>query len=161
MVRKGGPACPKCARNGAPGRTTIDIIYTSGTYLAQRTSNTLAILEPTTPLTATRAVWVVVRWSLGGGVASTRSEGDCSQRTACFRTAQATPSTRKKRHPQNAHWAGHKRQPNSATLPDAVEDGRRAMASSKNLVAGSGRSPKGLDKKPIWLELMMGVSGRS
>src|SRR5437879_734995 len=37
MVRKGGPACPKCARNGAPGRTTIDIIYTSGTYLAQRT----------------------------------------------------------------------------------------------------------------------------
>ncbi len=35
------------------------------------------------------------------------------------------------------------------------------MASSKNLVAGSGRSPKGLDKKPIWLELMMGVSGRS
>src|SRR5439155_8777171 len=84
MVRKGGPACPKCARNGAPGRTTIDIIYTSGTYLAERTSNTLAILEPTTPLTATRAVWVVVRWSLGGGVASTRSEGDCSQRTALF-----------------------------------------------------------------------------
>src|SRR5438067_728350 len=122
MVRKGGPACPKCARNGAPGRTTIDIIYTSGTYLPQRTSNTLAILEPTTPLTATRAVWVVVRWSLGGGVASTRSEGDCSQRTACFRTAQATPSrmppvsvlsprsARSTRHEYNLRTPNHLRQ---------------------------------------------------
>src|SRR5437879_11361546 len=117
--------------------------------LTLHSGRTLAILWPTTPLTATRAVWVVVRWSLGGGVASTRSEGDCSQRTACFRTAQATPSTRTQRHLQNAHWAGRKRQPYSATLPDAVEDGRRAMASSKNLVADGGRSPKGHDKKQI------------
>src|SRR5204862_8284555 len=118
MVRKGGPACPKCARNGAPGRTTIDIIYTSGTYLAQRTSNTLAILEPTTPLTATRAVWVVVRWSLGGGVASTRSGGDCSQRTACFRTAQATPSRRKTVSVEYPRWARPTRNETRLIHPD-------------------------------------------
>ena len=31
------------------------------------------------------------RWSLGGGVASTRIEGDCAQRTDVLRTAQAKP----------------------------------------------------------------------
>src|SRR5207248_6068503 len=143
VVRKGGPACPKCARNGAPGRTTIDIIYTSGTYLAQRTSNTLAILEPTTPLTATRAVWVVVRWSLGGGVASTRSEGDCSQRTACFRTAQATPSTRPPLPPQPARGAHPKRHEHNATLPHDLDHRSSAQTVDKNTEADTARTPTG------------------
>jgi drug/metabolite transporter (DMT)-like permease len=43
------------------------------------------------PLTANRGSWFALRWSLGGGVASTRSEGDCELRTDFRRTAQATP----------------------------------------------------------------------
>jgi hypothetical protein len=35
------------------------------------------------------------------------------------------------------------------------------MASTMNLVASGGRGSEGLDKKPIWLEWMMGCSGRS
>jgi hypothetical protein len=42
-------------------------------------------------LKANRDIWFGIRWSLGGGVASTRSEGDCAQRTGFGRTAQATP----------------------------------------------------------------------
>jgi hypothetical protein len=49
------------------------------------------VLKFTTPLTANREIWVAVRWSLGGGVASTRSHGDCARRTDFLRTAQATP----------------------------------------------------------------------
>lgn len=45
----------------------------------------------TTPLTANRALRLAVRWSLGGGVASRRSEGECAQRNDVGRTAQATP----------------------------------------------------------------------
>ena len=41
----------------------------------------LVCLGFTTPLTANRGLWFAVRWSLGGGAASTRSEGDCAQRT--------------------------------------------------------------------------------
>jgi hypothetical protein len=93
--------------------------------------------------------------------ASTRgSEGDCAQRTDFRRTAEAKPSRLGARHPRYADWAGRKRQSNTAAPTGAVEDGRRSMASEKNLVARGGRGPKGLDKKPIWLELIMGYSGR-
>jgi hypothetical protein len=37
-----------------------------------------------------RSLWFCIRWSLGGGVASPRSEGDCEMRTDVRRTAQAT-----------------------------------------------------------------------
>jgi hypothetical protein len=43
-------------------------------------------------LRATREIWFGLRWSLGGGVASTRSEGVVAQRTDCFRTALAPPA---------------------------------------------------------------------
>ena len=135
-------------------------VYIPGTYVAQNACTRLSSLGSTTSLTATRETWVVVRWSLGGGVASTRSEGDREQRTALFRTAQATPSNREKRHPQTAPWAGRKRQLNRATPLGAVGVERRTIASKTILVVGGGRSPKGLDKKPIWLELKMGLSGR-
>jgi hypothetical protein len=118
-------------------------------------------LVPTTPLPADRSIWFAGRWSLGGGVASTRSEGDCELRTDVSRTAQATPLIRKRRHPQRADWAGRKRQPNTATPLGAVGDERRAMASKKNEVAGGGRSSKELDKKSIWLEWFRGRTGRS
>jgi hypothetical protein len=111
----------------------------------------LHLLVLTTPLTANRAIWVAVRWSLGGGVASTRSQGDCARRTDFRRTAQATPSIRMGRHPQRADWAGRERQSKTAAPLGAVEDGRRSMASKTNLVAVGGRSSneKELDKKPI------------
>ena len=117
-------------------------------------------LRFTTPLTANRAIWFALRWSLGGGVASTRSEGDCELRTDVSRTAQATPLSRERRHPQRADWAGRKRQPNTATPLSAVGDERGTMASKKNEVAGGGRSSKELDKKPIWLGWFTGRSGR-
>ena len=107
---------------------------------------------PTTPLTANRAIWFAVRWRLGGGVASTRSEGDCAKLTELLRNAQATPSVSERRHPRRADWAGRKRQSNNAAPLGAVEDRRRSMASKGNLVASGGRGSKGLDKKPIWLE---------
>ena len=122
--------------------------------------NSIAVLVPTTPLTSNRAIWFGVRWSLGGGVASTRSQGDCARRTEFRRTAQATPSIRERRHPQRADWAGRKRQSNTAAPHGAVEDQRRSMASKSNLVACGGRGSKELDKKPIWLEWVIGCSGR-
>ena len=107
---------------------------------------------PTTPLTANRAIWFAVRWSLGGGVASTRSEGACERRTDFIRTAQATQSIRKTRHPQRADWAGRKRQSNTAAPHGAVEGKRRSMANKTDLVAYGGRGSKELDKKLILLE---------
>jgi hypothetical protein len=110
-------------------------------------------LVSTTPLTANLAIRLAIRWSLGGGVASTRSDGECAQRTELFRTAQAKPSVRNERHPQRAGRAGLKRQSVTAAPKGAVEDKRRTMASNKNLEARGGRGSKELDKKPIWLEL--------
>src|SRR5271166_4527360 len=115
----------------------------------------------TTSLPWPRGIWVAVRWSLGGGVASTRSEGDCERQTGVRRTAQATPYIRVLRHPQRADWAGLERQSKSAAPSGAVEDGRRSMASKKNLVAAvGGRGSKELDKKPIGLEWRVEGSGR-
>jgi hypothetical protein len=50
----------------------------------------LVCLSCTTPLTANRAIWFALRWSLGGGVASSRSEGECEQLTELLRNAQAS-----------------------------------------------------------------------
>jgi RNA-directed DNA polymerase len=47
---------------------------------------------PTAPSSANHEPWFCLRGSLGGGVASTRSEGECAKRTDFSRTAQATPS---------------------------------------------------------------------
>src|ERR1700722_9654118 len=121
----------------------------------------LVCVSFTTPLTANRALRLAVRWSLGGGVASRRSEGECAQRNDVRRTAQATPSIRMGRHPQHADWAGRKRQFNTAAPLGAVEDQRRSMASKTNLVASGGRGSEELDKKPVWLEWIVSFSGRS
>jgi hypothetical protein len=115
---------------------------------------------PTTPLTEDLSIRLEIRWSYGGGVASTRSEGECEMRTDVSRTAQATPSRREKRYPHPAEWAGRKRQSKAAAALGAVGDERRAMASKKDLVAGGGRSSKELDKKPIGLGWSWRYSGR-
>src|SRR5581483_6476873 len=138
--------------NAKPGLSSAHGIYKVVTYERALYCSNLLILVPTTPLKANRDIWFGIRWSLGGGVASTRSEGDCPKRTEFRRTAQATPSIRKRRHPLYADWAGRKRQSYPAAPLGAVEDTRRAMASNTNLVAVGGRSSKGLDKKPIGLE---------
>ena len=122
--------------------------------------NKIRLLVPTAPLTEDLSMRFASRWSYGGGVASTRSEGDCEMRTDVSRTAQATPSRREKRHPHPAAWAGRKRQSKAAAALGAVGDKRRSMASMRDLVAGGGRSSKELDKKPIWLGWSCGYSGR-
>jgi hypothetical protein len=45
----------------------------------------------TTPSTSTLGIWFAMRWSLGGGVASTRSQGVCERRNDFRLTAQANP----------------------------------------------------------------------
>jgi hypothetical protein len=111
--------------------------------------STLRSLVPTTPWKANRAIWLAVLWSLGGDVASTRSDGDCAKHTAVRRTAQAPPSIRKGRYPLHAAWAGRQRQSYTAAPLGAVADERRTMASNNDLVAVGGRSSIELDKKPI------------
>ena len=114
-----------------------------------RSQIALGVLELTTPSTSKLGIWFAMRWSLGGGVASTRSQGVCERRNDFRLTAQAKPSIRKKRHPLYADWAGRKRQSNTAAPLGAVEDQRRAMASETNLVVVGGHGSKELDKKPI------------
>ena len=60
---------------------------------------------------------------------------------------------REERYPLSACRAGRKRQSSHATPASAVEDEGRAMASISFQVAIGERSPKGLDKKPIGLQL--------
>ena len=103
-------------------------------------------------LRANRDIWFGLRWSLGGGVASTRSEGVGEQRTDVLGTALAPPANREKRHPRHANWAGRKRQLNTATPSAAVGDRGRTMANKKVLAANVGRGSKELDKKLIRLE---------
>jgi hypothetical protein len=101
---------------------------------------------------ANRDIWFGLRWRLGGGVASTRSEGVGAQRTDCLRTALAPPAKRGGRHPRHVNWAGRKRQLNTTAPSAAVTDRGRAMANNKELVASGGRGSKELDKKLIRLE---------
>jgi hypothetical protein len=101
---------------------------------------------------ATQEIWVGLRWSNGGGVASTRSEGVGPQLTELIRTAQATQANRGRRHPRHADWAGRDGQSTSAAPSDAVEDRGRTMAINNELRACGRRSPRGLDKKLLRLE---------
>jgi hypothetical protein len=103
----------------------------------------------TAPLSGNREIRFCLRGSLGGGVASTRSEGECGKLTDESRNAEAKPSRKLDRQPQPAARAGRKRQPITAASFSAVEDERRAMASTNKLVAKGVRSSKELDKKPI------------
>ena len=142
----------ECIFNPLPGGPNQNVELLSSARPGPMYYGKLLLLVLTTPLKANRELWLALRWSLGGGVASTRSDGDCAKRSDFGRTAQAPPSSRKKRHPQRADWAGRKRQSYTAAPSGAVEDERRSMASNTNLVAVGGRSSKELDKKPIWLE---------
>jgi hypothetical protein len=58
------------------------------------------------------------------------------------------------RHPLCACRAGRERQSSHATPVGAVENEGRAMASISFQVAVGERSPEGLDKKPIGLQLV-------
>jgi hypothetical protein len=91
------------------------------------------------------------RWSLGGGVASTRSECVGAE---MFSHSHPMHTKRVERHPLRTDRAGRKRQSNHATPVCAVENARRAMASTNFQVAVGERGPKGLDKKPIGLQLL-------
>ena len=106
----------------------------------------------TPPLMATQEIWVGLRWSIGGGVASTRSEGVGPQRTETLRTPQAPPANCVLRHPRHADWAGRQRQSTTAAPSGAVEDRGRTMAINTQLRACGRRSPRGLDKKLLRLE---------
>jgi hypothetical protein len=94
------------------------------------------------------------RWSLGGGVASTRSECVGAESTMMFSHSHPMHTKRVKLHPLCIDRAGRKRQSNHATPVCAVENVRRAMASTNFQVAVGERGPKGLDKKPIGLQLL-------
>jgi hypothetical protein len=96
---------------------------------------------------ATQEIWIGLRWSIGGGVASTRSEGVDPQLTELIRTAQATQANRGGRHPRHAGWAGRNGQSTSAAPSGAVEDRGRTMAINNQLRACRRRSLRGLDKK--------------
>jgi len=87
-------ALSSSARRSPPGlwRIFTKALLSSFTFTSLgRARLILVCLGFTTPLTANRAIWFGLRWSLGGGVASTRSQGDFARRTDFRRTAQATP----------------------------------------------------------------------
>jgi hypothetical protein len=100
-----------------------------------------------------RVVRTPKRWTIGGGVASTRSECVGAESTILVRESHTMHPKSVGRHPLSACRAGRERQSNRATPVSAVENERRAMASKNSQVAGGGRGPKGLDKKPIGLQL--------
>jgi len=91
------------------------------------------------------------RGSLGGGVASTRSECVGAESPMMFRHSHPMRTRRAGRHPLCAYRAGRQRQSNHASPASAVENERRAMASNSFQVAVGERGLKGLDKKPIGL----------
>jgi hypothetical protein len=104
------------------------------------------------PSPGIRVVRTPKRWTIGGGVASTRSECVGAESTNLVRVSHTMHTKSVERHPLCACRAGRKRQSCHATPVSAVENERGAMASKDSQVAGGGRGPKGLDKKPIGLQ---------